>query len=118
MKTTDVLALASQTVTANGQSVTLPVGALTARDVDINITAFSGATNVKFQVKRLGIDGIYYDITPAAPTNVFTGATAYSITLAAQNSASQGFGKTIAIFWTFGTPTSPSVTFSISVVGK
>lgn len=118
MKTTDVLAMASQTVTANGTTQDLVVGGLISLDIDVNITAFSGATNFKITIQRKGIDGVYYDITPTGVTNTFTGAGAYSVTLAAQNSASQGFGKNVRLSWTFTSPTSPSATFSMSVIGK
>ena len=118
MKTTDVLAMASTTVTANGFTQDLVVAALMSLDIDVNISAFSGATNIKITIQRKGIDGVYYDITPTGITNTFTAPGAYSVTLAAQNSASQGFGKNLRVLWAFTSPTSPSATISMSVVGK
>ena len=118
MRTKDAF-LQSQTTLTNAvtfNSPDIPVGDINAAEVDVNLTSYAGLTNVTIQIWRKGLDGVYYNITPAAPTNVFTANGSYSVTLAAQNSASQGFGKTMRL--SLVTTGAGSVSFTASIVGK
>ncbi|SRR6266699_6459131 len=111
-----VLNQASAAQTANGNSADLAVGPYTEVSVDVNITVVSGtAPTLTLFVDRKGLDGIYY---PLWQTNA-------AITVVSQTSTSigsgcviaQSLGNTIRLRWVV-TGTSPSFTFSASIVGK
>lgn len=105
----------SAAATADGDSGSLDVSAFSELGVDIDVTAITGTSpTANFYVDRMGADGVWY--------NVWSGA---QITAAAQQSTSIGTGMTVAasiggtsrLRWVLG-GTSPSVTFSASVVAK
>ncbi len=117
MRTKDILNQTATTLTTTSTwySQDLPVGDVTGAEVDVNVSALT-FTNVTIKLQRKGLDGVYYDITPSGVTNVLTSTGSYSVTLSAQNSASQGFGKVMRLSVT---PSgSGSVTFTASIVGK
>jgi len=111
-----VLTQASAAQTANGNSATLTVGPFKELQVAVNITAVAGTTpTLTLAVDTLGADGVWY-------TGIYTSA---SLTAAGQVIASLGigastnvsFGATVRLRWVIG-GTTPSFTFSASIIGK
>lgn len=111
-----VLNQASAAQTAGGNSADLTVGQYRELAVDINISAVSGTSpSATFFVDRKGADGIYYNIySSGAKTTTGTVSTSIGAGGAATNSA---FGNVIRFRWTI-TGTTPSFTFSASIIGK
>ncbi len=112
----NLLTQASATYTASGSSASLNVPlAITTAAVDVNVTAASGTSpTLALYLDRQGADGIWY--------NVWTSS---SITAAGTASTSVGPGcvtgavltGAIRLRWVLG-GTSPSFTFSASIVGR
>ncbi len=110
-----VLNLASQAYTASGNSGQVQTGPLYTLAVDVNVTAASGTSpTLALFVDRLGADGNWYPIW--SPT---------ALTAAGQLSTSIGPGCAVAevptnnirLRWVLG-GTSPSFTFSASIIGR
>lgn len=113
--TTILLNQASAAQTANGNSADLPVGTFDQLAVDVNVTAVSGTTpSMTLSVQRKGADGVYYPLWTSA-----------AITAVGVTSTDIGPGLTVAksiaglvrLVWTI-TGTTPSFTFSASIIAK
>lgn len=82
--------------------------------VDINITAVSGTSpTIQFFIDRKDANGIYYNIWSSSSINA-TGQT--SVSIGPFTAISQSLGSVVKLRWTI-TGTSPSFTFSASVIG-
>lgn len=111
----NVYARASAAATTSGNSGDLAVDSFSELAVDINITAISGTTpTIQFFVDRKGNDGIYYVIYTGSSINTVQ---AVSVSLGAGMGQSVSFGTTARLRWTIG-GTTPSFTFSASIIGK
>jgi len=113
---TTVLTQASAAQTTSGASANLPVAGFRELLVAVNVTAVAGTTpTLMLAIDSLGADGVWY-------TGLWTSV---SITAAGQTIASLGvsattnvaFGATVRLRWTIG-GTTPSFTFSVSIIGK
>lgn len=103
-----VLNMASTTETTNGQTANLTVDALGELLVGINITSVTGTTPVlNIYVDSLGVDGVWY--------NIWSGSQISSD--GSQVAQLTNFGQTIRLRWVIG-GTTPSFTFSASIIGK
>ncbi len=116
---TTVLNQASAAQTANGNSGDLIVGPYTEISIDINITADSGTSQtIQFFWERKGADGNYY---PLWQTSVLSSSisTPYQIStsVGAGMAYNQSLGSTGRLRWVIA-GTTPSFTFSASVIGK
>jgi hypothetical protein len=114
---TTVLNQVSAAQTANGNAAGLAVGPFCELAVDINITASSGTSpTIQFFVDRLGADGTtYFTIWSSSVIN--TSPTVVSTAIGAGLSVAQSFGAMARFRWVV-TGTTPSFTFSASIVGK
>ncbi len=110
-----VLNLASQAYTASGNTAPQQTGPLYTLAVDVDVTAASGTSpTLALFVDREGADGVWYPIW--SPT---------ALTAAGQLSTSIGPGCAVAevptnnirLRWVIG-GTSPSFTFSASIIGR
>jgi hypothetical protein len=111
----NVYAHASSPVTSNGNSGDLAVDSFSELAVDINITAISGTSpTIQFIVERKGNDSNYYAIYTGTSLNTNQ---ALSISLGAGMGQSVSFGSVARLRWVLG-GTSPSFTFSASIIGK
>lgn len=111
----DILTLDSQVYTTSGVTAPLAIGPLTTLAVDVDVTAVSGTSaSMSLFIERLGTDGHWYPIW--SPT---------AITAAGVTSTSVGPGcataavvtSTIRFRWAV-TGTTPSFTFSASIIGR
>lgn len=83
--------------------------------IDVNVTAVSGTTpSLALVVDRLGSDGIYYQIHAFA---AITAAGKASVNLGPGATVNAIPGNAIRLRWTV-TGTTPSFTFSASVIGQ
>lgn len=107
--------LASAARTVNGSSPNFLTGDLSRVAIDVNVTAVGGVgPNLRFFLDRLGADGNYYPIwSPAALTAVGT----LSTTVGQGMAVAQSLAAECRLRWEI-TGTTPSFTFSASVVGK
>lgn len=111
----NVYARASGAVSVSGNSGDLPVDSFSELAVDITITAISGTSpTIQFIVERKGNDGNYYAIYTGTSLNTVQ---ALSISLGAGMGQSVSFGSTARLRWVIG-GTTPSFTFSVSIIGK
>ena len=111
----DVYVLASTVETANSNSGNLTVGQFTELAVDVNVSAVSGTSpTLNLYVDRLGADGIWYTIYTAAQV---TAVATVSTTIGNGAVTASGFGNTVRLRWVLG-GTTPSFTFSASIIGK
>lgn len=107
---------ASAARTTSGNSGDLAVGMYTELAIDANLSAVSGTSpTIQFFVDRKGADGSYYPIWQQSSASTAIGQVSTSI--GAGCSSNQAFGSTIRLRWTIG-GTSPSWTFSYSIIGK
>lgn len=110
-----VLNSASAAYTASGASASLAVSQYRELAVDVNVTALSGTTpTIQYFVDRLGADGNFYTVWSSASITA-TGTASTSIGAGCATNAA--FGTAVRLRWTVG-GTTPSVTFSASLVGK
>ena len=110
-----VLNQASAAKTATGNSADLAVGPYTELTVDINITAVSGTTpTIQVFIDRKGVDGIYYAIWQSVSQ---TAVSVMSTSIGAGCAITQSLGTTVQLRWVI-TGTTPSFTFSASLIGK
>lgn len=113
--TKDVYARASAVATSSNNSGDLPVDSFSELALDINITAVSGTTpTIQFIMERKGNDNNYYQIYASASIN---SNQAISTSLGAGMAQSVSFGTTARLRWVIG-GTTPSFTFSVSLIGK
>ena len=110
-----VLNTASTAITATTTSVDLSVNDYKELSVDVNISALTGTTpTYTLSINRKGVDGIYYPIyTGTAQSTV--GQITLSLGVGASTNVS--FGNIIQVVETLG-GTTPSVTRSMSIIGK
>ena len=110
-----VLNTPSAAITASATSLNLSVGAFRELAVDVNISAITGTTpTYQLLIDRLGADGIWYNIYTGAS---ITAVGVISLNLGANLSTNVSFGNTIRIREVVG-GTTPSVTRSVSILGK
>lgn len=113
--TSNVYARASAAATTSGNSGDLAVDSFSELALDINITAVSGTTpTIQFIMERKGNDNNYYQIYASSSLN---SAQAVSTSLGAGMATSVSFGTTARLRWVIG-GTTPSFTFSVSLIGK
>lgn len=109
-----ILNQAAAAQTTSGDSGDLDISLIESIALDINITAVSGSSpTLQFFVDRKGADGIYYSIWQS-PVLSTTGQA--STTIGAFCVVDQSLGALVRIRWTIA-GTSPSFTFSISILG-
>lgn len=110
-----VLNVASTAITANTISANLSVGNYKELAIDVNISAITGTSpTYQLMVDRLGADGVWY--------NIYTGTSITAIGVISINvgvgaSTNVSFGSTIRVNEIVG-GTTPSVTRSMSIIGK
>lgn len=105
----------SAAVTAAGNSGDLPVDSFSELAVDVNISAVGGTSpTLQFIMERKGNDGIYYAIYTSASLNAVQ---TLSVSLGAGMGQSVSFGTVARLRWVTG-GTTPSFTFSVSIIGK
>ena len=110
-----VLNQASAAQTANGNTANLSVSQYHELAVGVNITAVTGTSpSMTLNVDTLGADGIWYTIYTSSAQ---TAAGAVVTSIGAGLATNQSFGQTIRLRWTI-TGTTPSFTFSASILGK
>jgi len=102
-------------ITVTTTSADLTTGAYKELAIDINISAITGTTpSYTLGINRKGADGVYYPIyTGTAQTAVGK----VSISLGIGASTNTAFGSTIQVVETVA-GTTPSVTRSVSIIGK
>jgi hypothetical protein len=106
----------SGTVSANGDSGPLPVGAVDYISLDINISAIGGSASlsVTFYIDRQGLDGNWYNIySSSAQTSTGT----ITANLGPGLGTNVSLGSVIRLRWVLA-GTAPSATFSGSIIGK
>ncbi len=112
---TVVLNQPSTAQTASGNSANLSVQQLSELAVDVNVTAVAGTSpTLNLYIDRLGADGVWYNIWSGTQ---ITAISVQSTSIGAGCITNQSFGSTIRFRWVLG-GTTPSFTFSASIVGK
>lgn len=110
-----ILDLASTAYTASGNSGPLQTGPLYTLAVDVNVTATSGTSpTLTLFLDRLGADGNWYPIW--SPTAV-TAAGVVSTSVGPGCATAEVPTNNIRLRWVLG-GTSPSFTFSASIIGR
>lgn len=110
-----VLTQASAAQTASGVSANLPVAGYRELLVAANVTAVAGTTpTLAFALDNLGADGVWYTLWTSAAVTAVGQTVAHLGVGAATNVA---FGATVRLRWTIS-GTTPSFTFSASIIGK
>lgn len=105
---------ASTSYTSSSNFGDLGVGSCRRIAIDVNITAVSGTSpTIQFFIDRKDIFGNYYNIWSS---NTVSAATMISTTIGAFAAINQAIGATVRLRWTI-TGTSPSFTFSASIIG-
>lgn len=113
---TTVFAQSSAAKVVGGSTSDLPVGAFAELAVDINITTNSGTSpTIQFFLDRKGADGVHYMIWSSSVITTTTGIISASI--GAGCNTNQSFGSFARLRWSIN-GTSPSWTFSASIIGK
>lgn len=113
--TSNVYARASAAATISGNSGDLTVDSFSELALDINITAVSGTTpTIQYIMERKGNDNNYYQIYASSTIN---STQSVSTSLGAGMAQSVSFGTTARLRWIIS-GTSPSFTFSVSIIGK
>jgi len=115
MSAQTVYTLTSLARTVSGSSGQLSVSAFNELAFDANTTIVTGTSpTLQFVVQRLGADGIWYTFW-SSTSRTATGVDSKSI--GAGLTQSESFTGTIQVLWNIG-GTSPSFTFSLSLIGK
>jgi hypothetical protein len=110
----NVLGLTSAARTSSGNSGDLDVGICRRIGVDINISAVSGTSpTIQFFIDRKDIFGNYFTIWSSSTASA---ATMMGTSIGAFATINQALGATVRLRWTIG-GTSPSFTFSASIIG-
>ena len=106
---------ASAAATGPGNTGDLPVDSFSELAIDLNITGFSGTSpTIQFIVERKGNDGNYYAIYTGS---ALSAVAPLSLSLGAGMGQSVSFGTVARLRWVTG-GTTPSITFSGSIIGK
>lgn len=114
-KPVNVLNTTSAAIATTATSADLDVGKYKELAIDVNVSAITGTTpTYTLSVNRKGADGVYYPIYTGAAITV---AGKVTISLGVGASTNVAFGNTIQVVETIG-GTTPSVTRSVSVIGK
>lgn len=109
-----VLNLASAAYTISGDSGDLDVSLIKSIALDINITAVGGSSpTLTFFVDRKGADGLYYQIWSSGS---LTSAQQVSRSIGPGCTVNQSLGTLARVRWVI-TGSSPSWTFSVSILG-
>lgn len=110
-----VLSIASAAITAAVTSSDLVVGSYKELAIDVNVSVISGTTpSYTLTINRKGADGVYY---PIYTGTALTAVGKISISLGKGASTNIAFGSTIQVVETVA-GTTPSITRSVSIVGK
>lgn len=110
-----VLSVASSAITSTKVSANLTVGSYKELAVDVNISAITGTTpSYQVKIDRLGADGIWYNIYSGT---ALTATGPQSVNLGVGASTNVSFGSTIRVQEVV-TGTTPSVTRTVSIIGK
>jgi hypothetical protein len=110
-----VLNLPSGAVTASGDVGDLDVSKCAQIAVDINISAISGTTpTIQFFVDRKDANGLYFNLWQS---NVVSATGQASASIGPFMTMAQSLGSTVKLRYTI-TGTTPSATFSVSVLGR
>ena len=113
--TATLYTLASQTTSTNADSGSLDVTKYRETLVLCNITAATGTTpTIQFFVESLGSDGIWYAIYSSSTIN---GVATVVKSIGSGQSSATSLGNTIRLRWAI-TGTTPSFTFSASIIAK
>jgi hypothetical protein len=113
--TTTILNQVSAAKTITGNSADLNVSAFREVAIDANISAVSGTSpTLQLFIDRKGADGIYYQIWNSAS---ITAVGTASDSIGPGLNKNQSLGSTIRLRWVIG-GTTPSFTFSASIIGK
>lgn len=111
----NVYARASSASTSSNNSGDLAVDSFSELAVDINISSISGTSpTIQFFVERKGNDGNYYQLYSSS---VISTTQSISTSIGAGMTISTSFGTTARLRWAI-TGTTPSFTFSASIIGK
>lgn len=107
--------LLSGSRTVGGSSASLPSGELSRAAVDVQVTAVGGVgPSLRVFVDRMGSDGVWYPVwTPAAMSAVGS----LSTTIGQGMTVGQSLAAQVRFRWEIS-GTTPSFTFSASMVGK
>lgn len=110
-----ILTQPSAAVTTSGNSGPLQTGPLYTLAVDVNVSAASGTSpTLTLFLDRLGADGVWYPIW--SPTAV-TAAGTLSTSVGPGCATAEVPTNNIRLRWVLG-GTSPSFTFSASILGR
>lgn len=105
----------SQVATTSGNSGDIAVDTFDQLAIDINISAVSGTTpSATFTWNRKGSDGVYY---PIWTSSAQTAAGKVSASIGMGGPTNHSIGQTGRLDWAI-TGTTPSFTFTASVIGK
>lgn len=105
---------ASSAHTVSGDIGDIDVSKCRRIAVDVNITAVSGTSpTIQFFADRKDVNGFYYQIWSS---NVVSAISPVSTTIGAFGTINQSLGSIARLRWTIG-GTTPSFTFSISIIG-
>lgn len=110
-----ILNQASAAQTVSGASANLGTGAVSTLAVDVSVTAVAGtAPTLNLFADRLGADGVWYQMWASAQ---ITAAGVASTAIGPGLAIAQSFGATCRLRWTIA-GTTPSFTFSASIIGR
>lgn len=113
--TSTVLAMASATISASATSGDLSTSVFSELALDVDITAIGGTSpTYTLSVNRKGADGVYY---PIYTSSAQTATGKVSVSLGYGGKTNEAFGDVIQVVETLG-GTSPTVTRSLSIIGK
>jgi hypothetical protein len=105
----------SQARTVSGQAGPVVVDGISELAIDLNVSAVSGTTpTLQFILERLGADGVWYSLWTSA---VITAITQVSESAGPGEQINQLITSQMRLRWVIG-GTTPSFTFSGSVIGK
>lgn len=111
-----LLSQASAAQNASGTSDDLDVSLCRRIALDINITAHSGTSpTVQFFLERKSADGNY---TILWQSSVLSTLTTASQSIGPKCTTKESLGSTVHLRWAIGGSSSPTVTFSASILGK
>lgn len=112
----NVFARTSAAAIVSGDSGDLPVDSFSELAVDITIGSISGTgpPTIQFFVERKGNNGNYYQLYSSSAVST---SQSISTSIGAGMTISTSFGTTARLRWVI-TGTTPSFTFSASIIGK
>lgn len=110
-----VLNTVSAAIAVTTTSADLTVGPYKELAIDVNISAITGTTpSYTLSVNRKGADGVYY---PIYTGTALTAVGKITVSLGVGAETNKAFGNTIQVVETVA-GTTPSVTRSVSIIGK